>query len=118
MGPRLIGRGIDLVYRFGLFGSLASMGPRLIGRGIPRAWRPRSDVSPGFNGAAADRPRNCRISFASSGRSASFNGAAADRPRNSLISAAQLAALLASMGPRLIGRGIPPSLAGPVPDSG
>ena len=57
------------------------MGPRLISRGISIAWG-QLPTPPGFNGAAADQPRNSE-----------FHGG-----DNSMH--------CASMGPRLISRGI------------
>ena len=79
MRPRLISRGImriDQVHRMSGFNEA-----RLISRGIAIAYRPR--------------------------RASSFNEAPADQPGNSIRrSLAYVSAVMASMRPRLISRGI------------
>ena len=82
MGPRPIGRGMLKLDRRFYGCEIASMGPRPIGRGMAPWPNWTYGEHSGFNGAAADRPRNAASSLRHQAYAYGFNGAAADRPRN------------------------------------
>ncbi len=108
----------------------ASMGPRLLSRGVASRTSRRENAGTGFNGAAASQPRSPACPSGTGDRKEGFNGAAASQPRSrgatphhALVSVLQWGrgfsaaesrrqrtnpqrALAASMGPRLLSRGV------------
>ena len=84
MGPRPCGRGNVVSIAMTRVERLASMGPRPCGRGnLGRRWQ-RSG-QPGFNGAAALRPRKSEFPALLRATFPGFNGAAALRPRKCYV---------------------------------
>ncbi len=134
MGPRLGGRGKPLGRLFtpgstlGFNGATArrpwkddadgtdandraaSMGPRLGGRGKRRPSGRTGPARRGFNGATARRPwKGSGSRTCSPKNSRRFNGATARRPWKAQVHAFAGRGQVASMGPRLGGRGKFPS---------
>ena len=131
MGPRPLGRGIDLTGVAMAGQILASMGPRPLGRGIGRSAARRSSGSSGFNGATTSRSWNPAALRRAVRRTSGFNGATTSRSWNpasrefpaevpkrlqwghdlSVVESPRprrgsARARAASMGPRPLGRGI------------